>query len=539
MPARERDATTAAPAAMRRLLSLALTVIAAAVFGGTAIQSGGDAGWSPGRDGQSALELRAVDDAGEDTELQQACGTCHRVPPADILPRAAWRDAIGRMQAIQDGVDAVMSASAATPLSDAFAKALAYYERRAPEALAPPEAWPAEAASPSFERRWLTPPDAPPTPAISNVQLLDVEGDERPELIACDMRHGMVLLGRPYDRGAPLVPIADLASPSHAVVVDLDRDGTRDLLVAELGEFLPRDHKKGAVVWLRGVGGGRYAPFSIGGLPRVADARAADVDGDGDLDLLVAAFGFRRTGGVLLLENRTTDWSQPQFAPKALDERPGAVALETADLNGDRRVDFVTVLAQEHEQVIAFLHSGGLSFRPEVLYTAPHPHWGSSGLALADLDADDDLDILLSNGDTFDDSLLRPYLGLGWMENVTTEGGGLRFDYRRLAAVQGPHGVRAVDLDGDRDLDVLASALVVGGAGEADARLPGLVWLEQVAPRRFERRTLMMGHPRHASFAAADFDGDGDVDLVVGEMATGPAEGWVRVLENRDRTPGP
>ena len=437
------------------------------------------------------------------------------------------------MQAIQDGLDASAAGSAAMPLSEAFAAALAHYERLAPEALAAPEAWPAEVAAPVFVRRWLTPPGAPPTPVISNVQLLDVDGDRRPELIACDMRHGLVLLGRAEDRFA-LRPIARLSSPSHVWVADLDRDGTRDLLVADLGEFLPRDHDKGAVVWLRGLGAGRFAPFAIGGLPRVADVRAADVDADGDLDLIVAAFGFRRTGQVLLLENRTTDWAQPAFAPRPLDPRPGAIGLEVADLDGDGRADFVTALAQEHEQVMAFVNTGGRSFRPEVLYAAPHPNWGSSGLALADLDADGDIDVLLANGDTFDDNLLKPYHGLAWLENVTAPDGPLRFEHRWLASLPGPHGVRAVDLDGDGDLDVLASALVAGGGGEADARLPAIVWLEQVAPRRFERRTLILGHPRHASLAAGDIDGDGDVDLMVGEMATtGAAEGWVRVLENR------
>jgi hypothetical protein len=36
------------------------------------------------------------------------------------------------------------------------------------------------------------------------VQLVDLDGDARLELVGCDMRHGMVFLGRPYDLGIGL-----------------------------------------------------------------------------------------------------------------------------------------------------------------------------------------------------------------------------------------------------------------------------------------------------------------------------------------------
>ena len=45
--------------------------------------------------------------------------------------------------------------------------------------------------------------------------------------------------------------------------------------------------------------------------------------------------------------------------------------------------------------VVVFHNDGGLAFRPQVLYQAPHPNWGSSGMSLADLDGDGDTDILL------------------------------------------------------------------------------------------------------------------------------------------------
>ena len=280
---------------------------------------------------------------------------------------------------------------------------------------------------------------------VADVALADLDGDARLELIVCDMRHGMVLLGRPYDPAAGLTLIAQVPHPSRAQVVDLDGDGVRDVLVADLGEFLPRDHDKGAVVWLRGLGGGRFAPFAIGGLPRIASVEAADLDADGDKDLVVAAFGYRKTGSVLVLENRTADWARPAFSPVTLDARPGAVRALSTDINHDGRLDVVAVVSQEHEEVMAYVRGNGLSFTPTVIWKAPHANWGSSGLSMADLDADGDLDLLLANGDTFDDSLLKPYHGLAWLERRTSALAPDAFVLHRLADLPGPHGMVATD----------------------------------------------------------------------------------------------
>ena len=125
------------------------------------------------------------------------------------------------------------------------------------------------------------------------------------------------------------------------------------------------------MVWLRRQPDGGFHAFTLAGrLPRVADVQAADFDQDGDLDLVVAAFGWRWIGGIYLLENRTTDWTRPSFVRRELDSRTGPIHVPVADLNGDGREDFVALIAQQHETVVAFLGDGRGGFRRETVDVA-------------------------------------------------------------------------------------------------------------------------------------------------------------------------
>jgi hypothetical protein len=472
-----------------------------------------------------------------DAEIRTLCGTaCHRLPPPDVLPRAAWRDTIVRMSLMRSGEAETPETfeRQAASLPDDMRRAIAYYESRAPAALAEPEPWPAVEpdSQPRFERRALSPPDAPP-PGVAHLALLDIAGDKRLELIVSDMRHGLVVAHRPYVKGDGLVQLARVAHPAHAAMADLDRDGTRDLVVADLGSFLPADHRDGAVVWLRGQRS--YAPFVDStvapALPRVAAVEPGDFDGDGDAELAVAAFGWRKSGSLLVIDRQWDAGAKPQSADRVLDPRTGATHAIPADLDRDGRLDIVALFAQEHESVTAFMNAGSRTFRAQTIYAAPHPNWGSSGIQVVDLDGDGDLDVLLAHGDTFDDLIVKPYHGIQWLENR----GAFPFVEHTLAALPGVLRARAADLDSDGDLDILAASMVFGAAGTAAAKLASIVWLERLQTGEFRRHTFEMGSPTHAAIDAGDFDLDGDVDFVVGNFANAGSSpsSWVEIWENK------
>src|SRR5262249_56104040 len=114
---------------------------------------------------------------------------------------------------------------------------------------------------------------------------------------------------------------------------------------------------------------------------------------------IVAVFGWRNVGEIVLLENHTTDWNQPDFRPRTLDERHGTIHVPVADLNGDGWPDFVALISQEHEEVVAFLNQKDGTFQKETIWKAPHPAYGSSGIQLVDLDGDGKVDALYSTRD--------------------------------------------------------------------------------------------------------------------------------------------
>ncbi|HCK54089.1 MAG TPA: hypothetical protein DIC23_12795 [Planctomycetaceae bacterium] len=471
-----------------------------------------------------------------DTTVKTLCSQCHTYPDPSILPRSEWRTRIGQMATLK-GYGSKIRGIVNTE------EVVRWYEARAPETLTRPALDDqVTTRPPAFRVKHMETVEKTADPVvISNVQVVDLLGDKREgrnEILTTDMANGLILLGHATPAWTNEMDVlARVGHPARCHVVDLDGDGLRDLLVADLGSFGAIDHNLGKVTWLRQGPGRKFSSVDLAtDLPRVSDVRPADFDGDGDLDLVVGAFGWRTTGKLLVLErtNRSGLPSPQGYIPHQIDQRHGTVHVAPLDLNNDGHLDFVSLIAQEHESVVAFLGSGSLSFKARTLFQAPHPCWGSSGIQLIDLDGDGDTDVLMTNGDTMDDAVLKPDHGIRWLENT---GDSSPFVPHQLARLYGVHRAEAADIDNDGDLDVIACGFVGELKGTsrsvllARLKVPSLMWIEQTAAGSFTPHTLESHLCNHPTLSLGDVDNDGDIDIAVGNntssASTSPVDIWI------------
>lgn len=353
-------------------------------------------------------------------------------------------------------------------------------------------------------------------PGVTNVRWIDLGIGNSPALVYCDIGTGMVKAHWPDDQERDTKRLATLLQPVHTEPCDLNGDGLTDLVVADIGEFNAEDSKLGRVVWLRRKSDSESFEKIVlrEELSRIADVQPADFDDDGDIDLLVGIFGWRKTGQIMLLENQGLNAEGiPDFSSRVIEERHGAVNVPWIDLNGDGHLDFVALLSQEHEVVEAYLNDGEGNFDLKRIWSAPDPAYGSSGIELVDMDGDGDQDVLMTNGDSFDRGA-KPYHGVQWLENT----GNYPYKHHAVCEMPGVLNATAADFDSDGDQDIVAVALLAGNDFQQLAERPtsSIVFLEQVAPDRFERYQLEAQRPNHISLEVGDFNADDKVDIAVG-----------------------
>ena len=426
--------------------------------------------------------------------IEKFCGHCHASPRPDSFARHEWRAEVAQGFRFYEAAEGL---SLVVPDQETV---VAYYESLAPITI--PRPTPAEVESQSLFH----------AVKLSNVETAEavssmVSDGETQSIFCSDMRTGAILSWSLSEGSREVARPVEFSNPCRLTMVDLKNDGRREMLVSDLGSFFPEDHQKGSI-WKLDAETGWQAARILQGISRVCDVQASDFDLDGDIDLVVAEFGWRRTGRLLLL------WNDSEITPdswrlEVLDRRHGAIDVPIADVNADGLPDIVAVISQEFEEVVCYLNQGEGVFRPELVFAAGDPSFGSSGIQLVDFDRDGDIDVVHTNGDSFDSSYVKPFHGVRWLENKGT----FPFEVHEIVKMPGVHDVAVGDIDLDGDLDMAAVSLLPPSVLSTQKNLPSVIWLEQLSSGGFQQHVVENGESHHAACILSDQDLDGDLDI--------------------------
>lgn len=137
-------------------------------------------------------------------------------------------------------------------------------------------------------------------------------------------------------------------------------------------------------------------------------------------------------------------------------------------------------------------------------------------LAIADLDQDGLPDVLAC------DALTN---SIRWIRQAPR---GVFAERQIGGTVKAPAHVATCDIDRDGDLDVLVASM--GVIMPNNDPIGAVIVLENLGRGEFRDRVIIEGIARVADVRGADFDGDGDIDLVAGQF--GYAQGEIRWLRN-------
>ncbi len=289
-----------------------------------------------------------------------------------------------------------------------------------------------------------------------------------------------------------------LQSADRAVVADIDDDGDPDIVSSGGGLRWYENVESGAAWVAHPVG----ADDSISG-----DVEAGDVDGDGDLDVIIADYGADQVHWYENPGDGAGDWGAPHIVPASLFD-PDTIAF--GDFDGDGDGDLM--VADNYNEYFYLLRYDGGPWIESALDLGT----GVNELRVVDVDGDGDLDVL--NGQPRAAVLMRN-LGdglFGYEELINSDN--LIVNFR----------LDVGDMDADGDEDLVA---VSGQDGY------GILYFENDGGEYVAEHVVLADRMAGSSgIDVEDLDCDGDADIMA--HASHPSSWSVTLFVNEINVPG-
>jgi len=202
-----------------------------------------------------------------------------------------------------------------------------------------------------------------------------------------------------------------------------------------------------------------------------------------------------------------------EIEQQVLRALPGAIKVYTDDFNKDGRPDLIVLMAQAQEGIYVLLNQENGRFETQELLSFP-VIYGSSYFELDDFNNDGFRDILYTCGDNGDytGNILKNYHGV----YIFLNDGNNRFTQKYFFPVHGCYKAMAKDFDKDGDLDIATISYFPDTKNQPQE---SFVYLRQETAFQFRPYAIKeFNEGRWLTMDAADVDGDGDDDIVLGSL---------------------
>ena len=304
--------------------------------------------------------------------------------------------------------------------------------------------------------------------------------------------------------------VIDKDAIGHREVGDIDGDGFNDIAAVDTAK---PEH---LIVWYKYPDWKKYtitdiSEFSDYKAYRSCDMELADIDGDGDLDLVgrIGKPKGQRDGVNCWFENPkpSGDPASDKWQRHDIGKSFYVKDLEVVDLNGDGKLDVISRAV--NTKVHIYLQEDS-SWKERVVNITHH-----DGMDTGDIDRDGDPDIVL-NGywlETPDDPSTGKWVKHDFDDKWYTQKTGEKgqwYDNNSKVVV--------VDMNGDGCLDIVIN--------NAENKGFPVSWYQApVDPKNGKWIEHVIGQvDKCHSLKIADFDNDGDLDVLAGEMPNFPEE---------------